>query len=262
MTNVPLIITHGTNDEVIGFNYASVVDGSPFQAVVDTGRAMVQKRGCPAEGTELSEPFFKAQGIECRDYCGGVAAGARDGAAAEAPAPAANAANSGARNAGESVPKESSSSSTASSKKQKSRRDLLQRGIGEAAANAAANAPFARAAAAGRNGAGLSVGDPYAVNAPGARSGLGQVMKNAPEPVDGRGGTAGGLPAGGRNGDGGATMAAAGARDGAGVAPVRFCSVPGGKHNLYEVVRSFPIDVSAAWFAKHAGGSWGPTPPS
>ena len=45
-------------------------------------------------------------------------------------------------------------------------------------------------------------------------------------------------------------------------APMRVCSVPGRKHNLYDVMRSFPLDVSGAWFAKAQPELWGPMPPS
>jgi hypothetical protein len=182
-SRVPLLVLHGQIDDVIGFKTGTSVDGSPFQATVDTVKDWVAMRGCNAAGSAPAAPFFAAQKIECRDYCGKGGVGS---------------ANSGARNAGEN------------------------------AGNGGAN----NAASNSRNGAKNAV-----VVAAGAKNAANNANagKNAKNQESGYAGQS---------------------------APMRFCSVPGKKHNLYDVMRSFPIDVSAAWFAKHAGASWGPVPPS
>jgi hypothetical protein len=221
---VPLLITHGAQDEVIGYQFASVVDGSPFMAVVDTARALVDARACAAEGKSPAPPAFgAAQGLECRDYCeaGGAAAASGSGLRLQAPV-------------------EQQQKQRQQQKLQgRSRRSLLSSGrAGEVAAPAAANATAAAAAESGRRGVSVSpaptsqqqqqrparaFGD---VNAAGARTSRGEVPDS-------------------------------GERDGTGPpAPVRFCSLPAGKHNLNEVARAFPIDASAAWFAKHGGSAW------
>jgi poly(3-hydroxybutyrate) depolymerase len=155
---VPLLVLHGQVDDVIGYQKGTNVDGSAFQATVDTVKGFASRRGCAAGGDELAAPFFAAQKIECRDYCPG-----EDAAAAPAKKNAGGGGASGAKNGSK---------------------------------NAAAN-----------------------------------------------------------------SIVSSGSSN-SGKATIRACSVPGMKHNLYNVMRSFPIDVSAAWFAKAAGPMWGPAPPS
>jgi hypothetical protein len=231
-SRVPLLVLHGQDDDVIGYRKGTSVDGSPFQAVVDTIKGWAERRGCGADGEALAAPFFGAQKIECRDYCRRPQGVSEVDAAADAGAGLrvagnGNAAAGAAKNAGKNAGKEG-----------------LDGGASKNAAAAAA-APVAAAAATKYS----------PVAAATKNSPVAAAAKNAP------------VAAAAKNAPVAAAAAANGAKyresgSVAKAAPMRACSVPGMKHNLYNVVRSFPIDVSAAWFAKHAGPSWGATPPS
>jgi len=199
---VPLLVLHGQDDEVIGYRKGTSVDGSPFEAVVDTVKAWAGMRGCGSEGEPPDAPFFAAQKIECRDYC-------RPAAAA-----AAAAAAGGAQMVAEQGAK-----------------------MMMAAADAARNGNGKAAAA--KNGA--SKGAPNSSSSSKNAAAATPAAKNAGAAADAKNRQLGSV---------------------AQAAPMRACSVPGGKHNLHEVIRSFHFDVSAAWFAKQAGPSWGATPPS
>jgi hypothetical protein len=209
-----LLVLHGKDDDVIGYRKGTVVDGSPFQAVVDTVKGWAERRGCGGEGEPLAAPFFAAQKIECRDYCRRPEG--RLQAAAEPGARAGNAAHN---------------------------------------SNAAAAAGAAGAAAAGaKNVGGKNAGEEALNGSKNAAAPVAAPVAAAPVAAPVAAAQNAVVAAGAKNRESGSVPA--------GAAPMRACSVPGKKHNLYEVVRSFPIDVSAAWFAKQAGASWGPTPPS